>query len=100
MTTQAMAESSEKVHGVHYSTRFLSAEFSYNDQILVKDTPAGKDMAFVRSKQTAKMKTSRDDNQSPIQVKLTANQHNLSNAEYSSFRFLSNPMAAYLVALP
>jgi hypothetical protein len=100
MTTQAMAESTEKLHGVHYSTRILSAELSYNDQILVKDTPTGKEMTFVRSKPTEKMKTSRKDNQTPIQVKLTANQHNLSDAEYSSFRFLSNPMAAYSVALP
>jgi hypothetical protein len=100
MTTKAIAESSEKVHGVHYSTRILSAELSYNDQILVKDTPAGKEMAFVRSKPKEKIKTSPKDNQSLIQVKLTANQHNLSDAEYSSFRFLSNPMAAYLAALP
>lgn len=62
-----MAESSEKVHEAHFSAKILSAEFSYNDQILVKDTPAGKDMAFVRSKSTkGKMKTPREDDQSPI----------------------------------
>jgi hypothetical protein len=61
-----MAELSEKVHDVHYSTRILSAELSYNDLILNKNTPTGKELAFVRLKTTGeKTNSPREDIQIP-----------------------------------
>lgn len=54
MTTEAMPESSKKVHEVHCSSRIFSAEVSYHGQILVEETRIGKNMAFVRSKPSGK----------------------------------------------
>jgi hypothetical protein len=54
-----MAESSEKVHEVHNSTGILPVKLCYNDQILVKGSPAGKEMAFVKGKGTERVKEKR-----------------------------------------
>jgi hypothetical protein len=62
-----MAESSEKVHKVHREFEIFSAKCSYDGKFLVKNTPAGKEIASVRSKPTEeKMKASGEDDQSPI----------------------------------
>lgn len=93
-----MADLTEKVHEVHCSTSILSVEIHYNGSILVKDTPDGKAMAFIRSKAKEKMKTSREGNQSLVKITLTINQHALADAESSLFLSLSNPTEAYSLA--
>ncbi|KAH7312895.1 hypothetical protein BKA65DRAFT_558114 [Rhexocercosporidium sp. MPI-PUGE-AT-0058] len=49
-----MPKSSKKVHEVHCSSSICSVEVSYHGQILVEETPTGKNMAFVRSKPSEK----------------------------------------------